>query len=110
MLTTSPWAILAPGEVVGLGMAIGTKQPQVLETVVIAIPVHVMKRHVEPSTSPLAEAAALAFFSFQPRPHQPDLEVVPTSVDALDQQFGQRESVRSRDDRAPRDRRIPALT
>src|SRR2546421_12282749 len=80
----------AAREVVGLAVAVGAQQAQVLEPVVEVVAVHVVKGHGERSTAPLGDAAVLATIVLEAVRDQAMLEVAPCAKPPCDEQVGYR--------------------
>src|SRR5215210_8798974 len=70
-----PRSPVSPGVVLGLTVAIRTENLQVLEAVVIALAVAMVKSEAQRPLAPGLDAAPLAAITEEPDGHQPRLEV-----------------------------------
>src|SRR3712207_3958428 len=69
----------ASREVLRLAVAVRAEQLEVLEPVVVAVPVDVVERHAQRRAAPLLEAAALAPVLLEPQAEEPPLHVPPAA-------------------------------
>lgn len=79
-------------------MAVGAKQSEVLQRVVVAVPVDVMERHGGRRGEPLGDPAALAAVHFQALRKEPGLQMGAVDSTAVDQVCLDRRAVRTRDE------------
>jgi len=69
-------ALVARAPRIGLAVAVGTQQPQVLQAVVQTVPVDVMQFQRQRPATPIGQAAGLAPPPLEPRHQQPRLDVL----------------------------------
>src|SRR5688572_23856937 len=98
---------VSPSVVRCLRVAVGTKELEVLEPVVGAIAVDVMKRHVQRLASPLRDPTALASIFLQAFLDESALQMAPRGLPAHDEKVLDRNQMGSRHDVAAADRATP---
>src|SRR5438445_2792800 len=81
---------IAPGEVVGLAVAVRAEQTQILEPVVEAVSVHVMQCQGKRPAPPGLHATLLTSRRFEPRIEQAELDVVAPPIYPRDQELLER--------------------
>jgi hypothetical protein len=88
-------------------VAVGAQKKQVLEPVVVAIAVDVVEGHGERLAPPNVDLALLAAVLLQAGAQQPSLDVVSIAPPAGDEQFVDRDRLRTTQDSAPLPRLVP---
>jgi hypothetical protein len=88
-------------------VAVGAEDLEVLQSVVVTLPIDVVQCEWDRMPPPFTESAGLAAPSLEAGVEQPTLEVVAVASHACDEKLLQRKTSRARGDSASMDRVVP---